>query len=438
MVIKPAPLANIAHGLKTNTLDLVAYVREVLDHIEAVEPQIEALLPEPGRGDRLPAEADALQRRYPDPATRPPLYGVLVGVKDIYRVDGFATGAGSNLPATLFDGPEAVSVTALREAGALILGKTVTTEFACFAPGPTRNPHNLSHTPGGSSSGSAAAVAAGFCPLALGTQTIGSVIRPAAYCGIVGFKPSYNRIDPAGLIFVSHSLDHAGLFTQDVAGMKQAAAVLCREWQAEIAGAMPDRRPVLGVPDGPYPALADRTGQQAFRTHLARLEQAGYTIEWVPMFEDFETIEYYHRRLMMAEMAQVHADWFARHEAAYRPQTVQLIRDGQTVSQVEVNTARRGQGELRAKVERLMTSTGVDLWVSPPAPGAAPAGIEATGNPVMNLPWTNIGVPVVSVPAGQAENGLPLGLQLAGRLMQDEQLLAWAEPIAAALGSDEI
>ncbi len=169
-----------------------------LDRVEALfaerEPEVRAFLPEEGRFDRLRREAAALEARWPDPERRPPLFGVLAGVKDIFHVDGFETGGGSRLPPEVLRGPEAASVTTLRAAGALILGKAVSTEFAYFAPGPTRNPWNPEHTPGGSSSGSAAAVGAGLAPLALGTQTIGSIIRPAAFCGAVGYKPSYERI----------------------------------------------------------------------------------------------------------------------------------------------------------------------------------------------------------------------------------------------------
>ena len=177
-------------------------------------------------------------------------------MKDIFHVKGFLTRAGSGLPVDLLTGPEAESVTQLKQAGALILGKTVTTEFAYFAPGPTRNPRNPAHTPGGSSSGSAAAVGAGLCPLALGTQTIGSILRPASFCGVVGFKPSFGRISSAGVIPFAVSLDHIGFFTQDVAGATLAAAVLCKNWGDEEARTRGDGeakellnyRPVLGVP----------------------------------------------------------------------------------------------------------------------------------------------------------------------------------------------
>lgn len=189
-LIAPLPLAELGLALRGGTLALAAFVHRLCDRIEAVDPQIEALLPEAGRRERLLREAERLEAMFPDRHTRPALWGVPLGVKDIFHVDGFATRAGSALPPEVLAGRQGGVVTKLRAAGAIIVGKTVTTEFAFFEPGPTRNPHNVQHTPGGSSSGSAAAVAAGLCALALGTQTIGSTIRPAAYCGIAGFKPS--------------------------------------------------------------------------------------------------------------------------------------------------------------------------------------------------------------------------------------------------------
>lgn len=165
----PQSLASTVTEFRTGQRDLLAYVQETCERIDAQEPHIQAFLPEQERRARLLEEAAALQARFPDPAQRPPLYGALLGVKDIFRTDGFPTQAGSQLPPELFAGPEASSVTALRQAGALVVGKTVSTEFAADEPGPTRNPHNLEHSPGGSSSGSAAAVAAGLCSLALGT-----------------------------------------------------------------------------------------------------------------------------------------------------------------------------------------------------------------------------------------------------------------------------
>ncbi|MBL8055948.1 MAG: Asp-tRNA(Asn)/Glu-tRNA(Gln) amidotransferase GatCAB subunit A, partial [Anaerolineales bacterium] len=202
----PASLPELAAALRSGALPLDAYLAALEARFTEREPAVLAFMPEPGRWDRLRQAARALLARYPDPQTRPPLFGVAVGVKDIFHVDGLPTTGGSQLPPDVLRGPQAESVTRLLAAGALILGKTVSTEFAYFGPGPTRNPHNPAHTPGGSSSGSAAAVAAGLAPLALGTQTIGSLIRPASFCGVVAFKPSYERVSRAGVIPVSAAL----------------------------------------------------------------------------------------------------------------------------------------------------------------------------------------------------------------------------------------
>jgi Asp-tRNA(Asn)/Glu-tRNA(Gln) amidotransferase A subunit family amidase len=430
MLISPAPLAATANALRSDQLDLLTYLDEMCNRIDATEPLIHALLPEPGRRQRLLSEAEALQKRFPDPASRPPLYGILLGVKDIFHVDGFPTRAGSQLPAELFAGPEAACVTLLRNAGALILGKTISAEFAWIEPGPTHNPHNLDHTPGGSSSGSAAAVAAGFCPLALGTQTIGSTIRPAAFCGITGFKPTYGRIPTAGLIACAPSLDTVGIFTQEAAGLALVAPLLCEHWHNRPS----DKLPVLGVPDGAYLNQATPEALAAFETQLLHLKQAGYTVHHVPAFNDIETINHHHRLINFAEMAQVHAEWFASYETLYRPLTVKAIRDGQKVGAGELQTARAGRAVLRVELEALMAQHGIDLWVSPAAPGQAPEGITTTGNSIMNLPWTYTGMPAITLLAGRAANGLPLGLQITGATLADEELVSWAQQLAEAVG----
>src|SRR5258706_4039005 len=200
----------LIESLRTGELTLPECPWQADTRITEREPSVLSFIPEEERFVRLHKEADALLFTYPDIVNRPPLYGMLAGVKDIFHVDGFTTQAGSHLPFEIFQGNEAESVTKLKNAGALILGKTVTTEFAYFSPGPTRNPHHSEHTPGGSSSGSAAAVAAGFCQLALGTQTIGSIIRPAAFCGVVGVKPTYERISRACVIPLSPMLELLG------------------------------------------------------------------------------------------------------------------------------------------------------------------------------------------------------------------------------------
>ncbi len=421
LLLQPAPLATTAAALRNGELDLLDYVEQVCDRLEAVDTQVQAFLPETDRRARLRQEAQALTERLPAPASRPPLYGVPVGVKDIFRVDGFPTRA------------EAACVTKLKAAGALILGKTVTTEFAFFEPGPTRNPHDLEHTPGGSSSGSAAAVAAGLCPLALGSQTIGSTIRPAAFCGVVGFKPSYGRIDASGVIYIAPSLDHVGLFTQDVEGMMLAASVLCEGWRSvQVTGL-----PMLGVPEGAYLEQASAEALRAFEEHVRCLETAGYTVRHVPTLGNIAEIVERHLQLMSGEMAHIHTRWFADYEALYRPRTSDLIRRGQQVNDGALNTARVMQSELRQELEALMSDNGVDLWICPAAKGPAPEGLASTGDPAMSFPWTFAGLPTISLPAGFDATGLPLGAQCVGAFMEDERLLGWAVNIADVVASQD-
>lgn len=396
-----------------------------LDRLESLfrerEPSLQAFLPEEGRFERLRREADALSEG--------PLYGMAVGVKDIFHVDGFPTRAGSRLSPEELRGPEAESVTRLKQAGALVLGKTVSTEFAYFAPGPTRNPHHPERTPGGSSSGSAAAVAAGLCPLALGTQTIGSILRPAAFCGVVGFKPSYGRISTEGVIPLAPSVDHVGFFTPDVETAVLAARVLIQDWAAPSVR----RRPVLGIPEGPYLSRPSEEGQLHFHATCRRLAGAGFEIWSMPVMPDFEEIETRHRRLVAAEAAQVHEEWFRRFRTLYAPQTVDLIRRGQAVSAAELEQDRAGREKLREELTASMDAHAIDLWLSPPALGPAPRGLASTGDPIMNLPWTHAGMPTLGLPAGLNGEGLPMGLQITGRFGADEDLLAWGAEIERAL-----
>jgi Asp-tRNA(Asn)/Glu-tRNA(Gln) amidotransferase A subunit family amidase len=412
-------------------------ITDVFDHLERCrarferrEPEVRAFLPEKGRFERLQREAQELAARFPEPQGRPPLYGVLVGVKDIFRVTGFATRAGSQLPPEALAGPEAECVRALKAAGALILGKTVTTEFAYFAPGPTRNPHNPEHTPGGSSSGSAAAVGAGICDLALGTQTIGSIVRPAAFCGVVGFKPSYARVSRKGVIPLAPALDHVGWFAPAVPEAVQAANVLFIDWR-ELDP--PQDKPVLGVPEGSYLEQASADGLAHFRRVCQQLSGRGYQLLQVPAMPDFQEIRARHELLLAFEASCVHAGWFAEYAASYAPQTAELIRRGLAVSTGDLARARAGRARLREELTELMTTAGIDLWISPSAPGPAPKGLSSTGNPVMNLPWTQAGMPSLNLPSGVNAAGLPLGLQVTGRWYGDEALLAWATDLEKAL-----
>ncbi|MGW6917402.1 amidase [Kitasatospora sp. NPDC054939] len=429
-LVRYRSLTGEAAGLRSGRTDPVDHVERLCARIEHVDPLVRAFVPEPGRYERLHAEAAALVRDRPDPAAAPPLYGVPVGVKDIVHVDGLPTHAGSALPPGVMAGPQATVVDRLRAAGALVAGKTHTAEFAGGAPPPTRNPHHLGHTPGGSSSGSAAAVAAGLVPLAIGTQTVGSVVRPAAYCGVVGFRPTHGRIPAHGVVPNAPSLDTLGLFTADLAGAALAAPLLCDDWRPVPEGGPP----VLGVPVGPYRDRAAPEALAAFGRQLARLAAAGLEVREVDPIPDFEEVARHLQTVNRFEMARSHRDWFARFGGLYRPETVAGIRHGQGVDPDDYRAALRAREHFRERIAEATVRAGVDLWLAPAATGPAPVGLDSTGDAVMSLPWSYAGLPALSLPAGRL-GGLPLGLQVIGAAGQDERLLALAVPLERALAA---
>ena len=394
-----------------------------LARINKREAQLRALVDEPDRRARLHREAAAVQ----DDA---PLRGWFLGVKDILHADGLVTRAGTSLPPDLFARDrEAACVAALRRTGCLVIGKTVTTEFAYFEPGPTRNPHDAEHTPGGSSSGSAAAVAAGYCELALGTQTVGSVIRPAAFCGVVGFKPSYGRVSTDGLLLCAPSVDTIGLFGADVPTLRQGAEVIVDGWADDGAELS---MPRLGIPEGTYLAQAAPEGLAAFDEQVRQLEVAGYSVRRVQVLYDIGVVNERHSLIQTAEMAIEHAPWMDTHLDDYRPRTREILLRGQRIAPRELEAARSGRQRLRSELEAAMQAAGVDLLISPAARGPAPRGLESTGDPVMNLPWTHAGMPAMSLPGGWV-GGLPVGFQCVAPYGQDEGLLAQAGGLAACL-----
>ncbi|MFE6872593.1 amidase [Kitasatospora sp. NPDC057692] len=424
--VRPRSLTREAAALRAGVPALAVHVDRLCARIEQVDPLIRAFVPEPGRADRLHAEARALTARHPDPAQAPPLYGVAVGVKDIVRVDGLPTRAGSALPPGVLAGPQAAVVDRLRAAGALVAGKTVTAEFAGGAPGPTRNPHHPAHTPGGSSSGSAAAVAAGLVPLAIGTQTVGSVVRPAGYCGVVGFRPTHGRIPMAGVIPNAPGLDALGLFTADLAGAALAAPLLCDDWDTGNRHGGDEDVPVLGVPVGPYLERARPEALLAFRRQLELLAARGLMVRQVDLLPDFGELERQLRTVNRFEMAASHAEWFDRFGGLYRPETVAGIRHGRSVDPAAYRAALDARAEFRALLAERRRRAGVDLLVAPSATGPAPFGLDSTGSAVMSLPWSFAGLPALSLPAGVTDQGLPLGLQVVGEAGADERLLAQA------------
>ena len=418
--------------LQTGSVTLHDYLSQIEAIFEERESSIQAFLAEKDRFARLQADADKLMERFPDPTDRPHLFGILVGVKDIFHVEGFTTQAGSRLPVEELQGREAESVGRLKEAGTLIFGKTVTTEFAYFSPGPTRNPHNLGHTPGGSSSGSAAAVAAGLCQLALGTQTIGSIIRPASFCGVVGVKPTYDRISRDGVIPLSPSLDHVGFFTPDVKTAIRAAPLLYKDWKAAT---QPMQKPRFGIPEGPYLKSASEESLAHFGRVCKLLENTGYKLRYIPAMPDFAEIRTRHDTILAAEAAQIHNEWFEKYEKLYSAKLSELIRRGQQITANQLQNALLARDKFRTEMRQTFLDHNIDLWLCPSTVGAAPKGLESTGDPVMNLPWTQAGLPALNLPAGKNKENLPLGLQAVGNWYKDETILFWAKDLEKALSS---
>lgn len=336
--------------------------------------------------------------------------GAPLAVKEIAAVTGMERRCGSRLPGEAFSQREGSLVARLRGLGFVPVGLAVSTEFAYFDTGPTVNPHNPGHTPGGSSSGSAAAVASGMVPLALGTQTIGSVIRPAAFCGIVGFKPTMDLLPRDGFLSFSRTVDHIGMFTSDVAGLR----AVC-----EALSVLPGNAPHLGAPrlaavTGSYLEQAEPAARVAFDATIDSLRAGGLAIEEHDPFGDIDRINAPHRLICAREFYHAHAALFDRYGDLYRAASRGMYEQGAAVAPAEYDAA------LDARDEAIAASLREDaerptIWLSPAACGPAPAGIGATGNPIMNLPWTYLGRPTITVPAGvDPASGLPLGLQLSG------------------------
>jgi Asp-tRNA(Asn)/Glu-tRNA(Gln) amidotransferase A subunit family amidase len=432
-MIQQNHLAETVASLQDGSLAIEEYLQELQLRTEDVEPKIKSLLPESDRWSRLRSNAKQIADTNQSHRNQKPLYGIPVGIKDIIHTSGFQTKANSSLPPEELTGPEATVVRQLKAAGALIFGKTVTTEFAYWEPGPTRNPHDTNHTPGGSSSGSAAAVAAGLCPLALGTQTIGSIIRPASFCGIVGFKSSYGRVPAKGVIPLSKSVDHVGFFTQDVPGAEIAASVLCEEWKT-----IPEKiidQPTIGIPEGSYLKQANPDAVDRFRSHCDSLKQNGYEVKEVPVLSHIETVNQNHERLIAAEAAMAHHEWYQEYGDKYAAQTTELIEEGYEVPTKEIAVGRHSRSETRDHIANIMDTHDIDLWIAPGACGPAPEGIDSTGDPIMNLPWTHAGLPVLGLPTDDYIKGLPLGVQCISRFNTDEYLLKWGRNIAQTLQS---
>jgi Asp-tRNA(Asn)/Glu-tRNA(Gln) amidotransferase A subunit family amidase len=333
-------------------------------------------------------------------------------------------------------------VAMLRSAGAVILGKTVTTECAYFSPGKTRNPHDPEHTPGGSSSGSAAAVACGMVPVALGSQTAGSVIRPASFCGVFGFKPTHGLIPRTGVLQLSRTLDHVGCFSRNVEDLALLAEVLqgydegdpdtrprARIPFRELAAEEPPIPPVLAFIKTPHWERADPDTKEAYGELI---EALGDRVEEVELFPSAQHLWEWQRTIMAAEMAANLEPLWSAGKDKLSPQLRELMERGREVRAIDHQRALRAVEPVRASLDELFMER-YDAILTPPALGTAPRGLGATGDPVFCVPWTLLGMPAITLPLMRGANGLPLGVQLVGRRGFDARLMRTARWLVARL-----
>ncbi len=424
-------LQQLISSIHNGSVDIEELISYICNRIDTVEPQLHTLIDEPNRRERLLNEARELKKKYPNSSLFPPLFGIPIGVKDIFHAEGFETRAGSQLPASLLRGDEASVVTKLRNAGALVLGKTVTTEFAYFQSGPTRNPWNIEHTPGGSSSGSAAAVAAGLSPLALGTQTIGSIIRPASYCGVYGFKPSRGRIAIDGIIPFSPTMDQVGYFCQDIEGVELIAEIIVDGW--EKARGISDSIITVGIPSDEYLKQAESETLKWFEEKIDNLRDINLKIVRTPFLNNISIVNQAHRTIVAYEFARVHSCWFKEHESLYSDHSKNLVIEGMSIEESAYIEAFNTRANLQEEATNFKNNERIDLWLSPSSQNVAPKGLHSTGSPIMNLPWTFLGFPTISVPDIKTLN-LPLGLQLVAFEGCDEHLIKLSCGIIKKMG----
>ncbi len=439
---EPPTLLTAANELRAGRLTPLALVEQCLAQIERFEPHIKAWVLIDERTARQTARQ--MGDEIAAGQNRGPLHGIPLGIKDIVDVAGWPTRAGSSLRSDLPAERDATLVARLRAAGAILLGKTVTTEFASFDPPPTRNPFNTERTPGGSSSGSAAAVATGMCLGAVGSQTGGSITRPASYCGVAGCKPTYGRVSLSGIVPLSFHLDHPGPIARTVGDLAAMLSVMAGyDANDPISVDQPSCDYLAACEQAPAPRLglleefflsgASAEAREATCAATDRLRDAGATVRTVTLPASFADVIAQHRTIMAVEAASDHRDVFRQHRDQYGPNIARLIEEGLAATAIDYARALAHQARLRR--DMLACFAEIDVLVTPATPGTAP-GAETTGDPKFNSPWSYTGFPTVSFPCAVARDGLPLALQLIGRPWQEAKLLAaaaWCESYLHAI-----
>jgi Asp-tRNA(Asn)/Glu-tRNA(Gln) amidotransferase A subunit family amidase len=432
-------LSDAAADIREGRITSVELVGACLERIAEVDGQVQAWTFLDRDHALRQAEAADDHRRHG--RALGPLHGVPIGIKDIFDTGDMPTEFGSPLWAGRTPRRDAFAVARLRAAGAVIMGKTVTTEYAYFNPGKTRNPHDPGRTPGGSSSGSAAAVAAHMVPGAIGSQTNGSVIRPAAFCGVVGFKPTHGLIPRSGALLLSRTLDHVGVFARTVADVALLAETLAGfdEEDADtrpvahppfvdVAASEPPLPPRFAFVRSPAWKHADPVTSEAFGELVETLGQAAAEVE---IGQSFDRALDMHRTVMEVEMAHnFHRD-FEKGADKLSPVLRQLIERGRLYPAIEYTRAVAGSAPLNQILDSVFDE--YDAILTPAAPGEAPRGLDSTGNPAFCTMWTYLGTPAVTLPLLQAESGMPLGVQLVGRRGNDARLLRTASWLARTI-----
>jgi len=428
--LDPGRVGDLATDIARQRLSPVALIQGYLERIAAADPHVECWR-------QVDAEsalklAQEREREAANGDLRGALHGLPVAIKDIIDVEGLPTRANSRSRSNV--GPansDAEIVAALKAAGAIVLGKVHTTEFAFFDPSPARNPHDVRHTPGGSSSGSAAAVAAGMIPIAVGTQTVASVNRPAAYCGISAFKPSTRSLSTYGITPLGPSYDTPGVFGWSVADAIYAFEAIVPPALRIVDGTRQRTSLAVSIPDDPHISDAIPELQAAVTRFADAFANAGHAVDRPPSPISFERLFGLQRSTMTYEAGRALKHLLQEPAGSIGEKIIALVHAGLTIAPSQYLAERN---EIERMRETLFATLKAEIFLWPAIPATAPAGLSWTGDPKYISPWTALGGPIVSVPAGLAGNGLPIGCILSARPGSDMKMCAWARQLVAALG----